>query len=217
VKLTQGRVVSAPFAVSLGALPLAVSLTIALAAGTSGQVASLADPEASPAPGSEATVAPLAFEDREEAMLAFAQCMREQGVEMDDPSPGEGMLFRIGPGADGTSVDPFDEAFVAAQEACSPILEAGRPELDPAAQQERLEQLLSMAQCIRDSGFPEFPDPVLDGDGRIRIGGGEGPGSLGIDPASEAFRAVMTGCSETVGLELPGPASGPAAPGPAGA
>ena len=57
----------------------------------------------------------------QETMLAFAQCMRKEGVDMPDPAFGEGGgLFRVGPGR---GVDPDDPDFRAAQETCQPILQ----------------------------------------------------------------------------------------------
>ncbi|MDQ3787698.1 MAG: hypothetical protein M3422_10705, partial [Actinomycetota bacterium] len=37
-------------------------------------------------------------EERDEMGLKFAQCMRENGVPMDDPEPGKGIQLKIGPG-----------------------------------------------------------------------------------------------------------------------
>jgi hypothetical protein len=44
------------------------------------------------------------------------------------------------------------------------------------------ELLLEFAQCMRDNGVPDFPDPTVDGDGNIRpFGNGGGQGDLGVD------------------------------------
>jgi hypothetical protein len=60
-------------------------------------------------------------QELQETMLAFAQCMRKEGVDMPDPQFGEGGgVFRVGPGR---GVDPDDPDFRAAQEKCQPILE----------------------------------------------------------------------------------------------
>jgi hypothetical protein len=32
--------------------------------------------------------------ERQQAMLEFARCMRENGIDMEDPKPGEGMALR---------------------------------------------------------------------------------------------------------------------------
>jgi hypothetical protein len=55
-------------------------------------------------------------------MLAFAECMRDHGIDMPDPefdSGGGGFSVRVGePGAGGGGIDPSDPDFEAAQEAC---------------------------------------------------------------------------------------------------
>ena len=52
-----------------------------------------------------------------EAALEFARCMREHGIDMPDPTFGEGgrMTQRLG----GTGVDPEDPRFEEAAEECS--------------------------------------------------------------------------------------------------
>jgi hypothetical protein len=68
---------------------------------------------------------PLSEEKREElqeAMLAYAKCMREHGIDMPDPQFGEGggMIVRRGPGGNGPDLD--SEEFGDADKACRPIL-----------------------------------------------------------------------------------------------
>jgi hypothetical protein len=68
----------------------------------------------------------LSDEERQEfqdAMLEFARCMREHGVDMPDPEFGEGGrgVFRMGPGPQGAVGNRED--FEEAQAACEPILQ----------------------------------------------------------------------------------------------
>jgi hypothetical protein len=59
----------------------------------------------------------------EDTLLAFAECMREHGVDMPDPEfDGAGGVMEIGP-----DVDPSDPEFQDAQEACMPIFGGGGP------------------------------------------------------------------------------------------
>ena len=55
-------------------------------------------------------------------MLAFAECMRDHGIDMPDPEfgsgPGGGFSVRQDAGGDGGGIDPSDPDFEAAQEAC---------------------------------------------------------------------------------------------------
>lgn len=196
------------------AASVAVALTLTLAAAASAQVASLADPDESPPP--EDMTETVVIEDREEALLAYAQCMRDNGIDMDDPTSGDrgGRISGLGGGR--RQIDRFGEEFRAAQEVCSPFIAAARPDLDPAAEQERLEQQLLLAQCIREAGYPTYPDPVIGSDGRLQRGGGQDMAELGIDRRSEEFRTLVASCREEVGLEEFGGGPGGLGRGPRG-
>ena len=190
------------------AVATAAALSLSLAAGAAAQVATLEEPGSSAEP--EQPVTALEFADREEALLAFARCMRDDGVEMDDPSAsGGGRLFLRGGPDGGDGLDRFSEEFVAAQATCGHILAAARPGLDPEAEQELIEQQLALARCLRDGGYPQYPDPVIGDDGRMQRGGGRAAGDLGIDRRSPQFQAAMDACRTEVGLEGFRPGSGP--------
>jgi hypothetical protein len=71
-----------------------------------------------------------------EALLAFAKCMREHGIDMPDPQFGEGGLVTQ-KGMRGSEVDPDDPKFREAQKACEPIMKeaqekAGLPKSSPS-------------------------------------------------------------------------------------
>jgi hypothetical protein len=74
----------------------------------------------------------------QDALLAFAKCMREHGVDMPDPQFGEGgMVIQRDEGRGG--VNPDDPKFQTAAEACEPIMDearrkAGLPEGRPGFQ-----------------------------------------------------------------------------------
>jgi hypothetical protein len=55
-----------------------------------------------------------------EGLLAYAECMRENGVDMPDPDMSGGMI-NITIGADGSGSDPFSVEYQAAEEACRGI------------------------------------------------------------------------------------------------
>jgi hypothetical protein len=90
-----------------------------------------------------------------------AQCIREHGVaNFPDPVVSAGQLTLPGdneppPGAD------------AAVAACRSILErlpaSALGEGDDAPGPEDVTQLLKFAQCIREHGIPDWPDPKADG------------------------------------------------------
>lgn len=187
---------------TLFATAVAVALTLAMTVGASAQVASLVSPDETPDPGT--TEAVLEFEDQNEAILAYAQCLRENGIDVDDPqagSAGARAIFGGGPGGGPESIDRRSEEFVAANGSCGYILEAARPEVDPEAEQERLEEQLVLAQCIRDNGYETYPDPAIGADGRLERLRGQAAGDLGIDPRSPEFREVIGACRDEIGLE----------------
>jgi hypothetical protein len=138
-------------------------------------------PSASPTGPSE--------ENMQERMLAYAQCMRENGIP-DFPDPdfsdnGRGMSLRLPEGTDAEKVD-------AANQKCRQHMpNGGEPgQADP----EMLERLRKFAQCMRDNGFPDFPDP---GDGGLMINGNEhpewGPDNPEFVAAQEACRQYAPG------------------------
>ena len=175
----------------------AALLSLVLVGSASAQVATLAEPDEDP----EASAPPLAEElDGEEALLEFASCMRDNGIEMDDPRLGAGGgRFGPGPGpgddAD-LAFDPRSSEFQAAMEICSGWLEALRPEVDAAQQAELAEQQLVLAECMRDLGW-DFPDPAGGGGFGARVGfleDGE------IDPRDPRFQEDITTCQSESGL-----------------
>ena len=194
---------------ALSAMPVALALTLAVSVGASAQVATLVSPDESPDPETAEVV--LEFEDVNEAMLAYAQCLRDNGIDVDDPEAGATggrAIFGGGPGTDGPTIDRRSEEFIAANESCGEILEASRPEVDPEAEQERLEEQLALAQCIRDQGFEDYPDPAIGSDGRLERVRGQEMTEMGIDRRSPEFQEAIGACREEMGLE-DGPGFGP--------
>ena len=62
---------------------------------------------------------PELSQEQRDAMLEFARCMREHGIDMPDPGSGEGgFRVRIGDGG----IDPESAEFQEAQEACGELL-----------------------------------------------------------------------------------------------
>jgi hypothetical protein len=92
-------------------------------------------------------------------MLAFARCMRANGVpNFPDPNPGGGPAFPIPTGS--STAAP---AFQAARAKCQKLLLGGGPPgpgstTHPSAQ--TLAKLVTIARCMRQHGVPQFPDPV---------------------------------------------------------
>ena len=147
---------------------------------------------ASPAGDDEADL------DPEDAMLKFAECMREHGVDMPDPSPGGGVRMN----GEGLSEDQME----AAQAACQKWMDMAEPE-DGGKEltEEEKQSFLDMAACMRERGY-NFPDPEFDG-GRVTQKVEKGEGDL-PGPDDPAFQQDMEECSAEAGLEPPGDDSG---------
>ena len=141
----------------------------------------------------------------QDAMLEYAQCMRDHGIDMPDPEFDEdgGVTQSMGEGGAGGPDGPSEE-FEAADEACKPILDDAMPdmELSPEEQAERQDQMVAVAECMRDKGH-DMPDPEVSSDGAVRIGRRAPEG--GTTPeAEEQFEEDMEACHEEAGVEAPG-------------
>lgn len=162
-------------------------------------------------------------EDFQEAMLDYAACMREHGVDMDDPqfdSDGR-VTMRVGDddegdGAAGGSGPREDPDFAEAEEECRDIIESVRSEFQPDEEQqaEMQESLLAFAECMRAEGI-DFPDPQFDSDGRP-VFDAEEDRRMQFDPEDSGFQAAQEKCQEELGegagLRIGGPAGGGGGP-----
>ena len=102
----------------------------------------------SPSPESKASV--------EQKMLAFAECMRSNGVpSFPDPHAGGG--FHVGAGT-----NPSSPAFRAAQAKCQKLMPGGLlgPGSTTQASAQTIARMLKVAQCMRKHGISGFPDPT---------------------------------------------------------
>jgi hypothetical protein len=122
---------------------------------------------------------PAASLDPDARNLKFAECLREQGLDVPDPEPGKGMTLKFGPGNDQQKVQ-------AAMEACrewAPQGMAGGAAPDPS----RDATIREYAQCMRDNGVDAFPDPE---GGMIRLNpdAGEDPD---LKTAEKACASLM--------------------------
>ncbi len=139
--------------------------------------------------------------DREEAALAFAQCMRKNGVDVPDPG-GDGMIVVGGGPKAGQPVEANREEMQKAEQACKKEREAlegtiGEP---PADIQDKF---LKMARCMRRHGV-DMPDPSTGGDGQVTVGVERS------DLDDPKFRAAQETCRKEVGLPEPGAGGGAA-------
>jgi hypothetical protein len=149
--------------------------------------------------------------DPEEAMLDFAKCMREHGIDMPDPefSGGGGgagsvkssAAIRIG-GAGDVDMEKMEEA----NEACRPLLADAGPmrEMSPEERQEMQDKAIEHSRCMREHGI-DMPDPVFDtaggGGAMVKI---DAAGKGGIDFDSEEFQEASEACGEIFGGAVKG-------------
>ena len=130
---------------------------------------------------------------REKAMK-FSACMRENGVS-GFPDPDASGELTIDAVANGSSIDTSSVAFKNAISACRDLEPSGFTgrRRTTAEQQNALE----FAQCMRDNGVPDFPDPTPDGPlidtNRIPSAAGRGAREIpGFQAAQDACRDAST-------------------------
>ena len=124
-----------------------------IATGATGAATTTTAGSGAPSSGSQPSQTQL-----QQDALRYAQCMRANGVpSFPDPDAGGGFSFRAGSG-----IDPSSPAFKAARATCQKLLPGGGPPgpgatTHPSAQ--ALAQMVTVAQCMRRHGLPDFPDP----------------------------------------------------------
>jgi hypothetical protein len=123
--------------------------------------------------------------DTEEAMLAFTQCLRDQGLDVDDPTidaDGNMQLAPISfesvvPEGDTEPEMPDFESLIAP---CEELLEGIVATAGSGPPAEIEDALLAYAQCMRANGI-DMPDPDLSSGGAIDLGGGVGDDFVAAD------------------------------------
>ena len=98
--------------------------------------------------------------DSRSQSVKFAECMRANGVRQ-FPDPDASGALTIDAVANGSSIDTNSATFKQAIDACNDLQPPGFVGQKRTAQQQ--ENALKFAQCIRDNGVKDFPDPAPDG------------------------------------------------------
>ncbi|MFC9973220.1 hypothetical protein ACFVH6_20245 [Spirillospora sp. NPDC127200] len=127
------------------------------------------------------SASPTATLSKEDAQLKFAQCMRENGVDVPDPGGGD---KQVAVGRQGKDRGKFERAV----EKCRSYLEAGGviPDLkDPEVH----DRFVKFAQCMRQQGI-DVPDPAPDGKWRIST---KGVPPERLEKAQQACRHLTPG------------------------
>ena len=138
--------------------------------------------------GDGAVIEPAEEVDPEDAFLLFAECLRDEGLDVSDPGFSSGR----GPGGILRGIDRQDPEVQAALETCRPLIESARPELTDEEQAERQDAVLAFTKCLRSEGL-DVSDPDFSGGGR----GGIFRGS-NIDPQDPEVQAAIETCRDEV-------------------
>jgi len=126
---------------------------------------------------------------KREKAVKFAKCMRSNGVS-EFPDPGASGDSTIDGIVNGSSLDPDTPAFKQAMSACKSLEPAGFTGSKRSPQQ--MQAALEFAQCIRENGVKDFPDPA-NGQPLVdtnRIPSSEQPGGMSI------LNAAMQRCRD---------------------
>lgn len=182
----------------------APALALALAACSTPSNAGVAtldreQPEAETAAGTE---------DAEAEMQKWAECMRENGVDIPDPTVDEDGGFQIERRVDSED-SPQAGAVRLGDDFEKAITECGDPPRIAGAgpSEEDLEEMqenaLKLSQCMRDQGIGDFPDPDFSRSGpgagagaRVTVGG---PFGGGVDMEDPEVQAAFEKCAEENG------------------
>ena len=152
----------------------------------------------------------------EEAMLEFTECLREQGLEVDDPEFDNEGNFRLnipmGEFMERMNREDSQDAF----NACSFLLMGVAQQFGGFDATEMEDRLVEYASCMRENGF-DMPDPdfsFANGGPPTAGGEGSGVGPFGnLDTSDPAFEAANDVCiavfGETIGPGGFGPPTEP--------
>jgi hypothetical protein len=165
---------------------LAVALAVAACGGggKANGVASLAGATQTTS-ASNANSGKGSTQDKRQAALNFARCMRQHGINMPDPQiTAEGIGQQLP-----SKAEEHSPKFQAAEQACRQYLPGGGRSTPPSAQERQ--RALAFARCMRQHGI-NMPDPQITA---------EGIGQEWPDPAERdtpKFRAAQQACERAV-------------------
>jgi hypothetical protein len=122
--------------------------------------------------------------------VKFAECMRKNGVR-GFPDPDASGTLTIDAIANRSSLDTDSAAFKQAIAACKDVQPAGFTGSKRSPEQQQA--ALQFAQCIRDNGVKDFPDPEPDGpliDTTRMPGNPDGRNIPGLQAAQQKCRGL---------------------------
>jgi hypothetical protein len=133
-----------------------------------------------------------------EKAVKFAECMRASGVSA-FPDPDASGELTIDAVANGSSLDTDSAAFEHALSACKDLEPPGFTGHERSPEQQKA--ALEFAQCMRDNGVEDFPDPAPDAPliDTNRIPSAAGRGALSI-PGFQAATEKCRGLGKAAGV-----------------
>src|SRR4051812_19985155 len=129
--------------------------------------------------------APTQEANDRKAMLDFARCMRDNGVDMPDPQ------FNGGRVTQRMKAPKNPEKMQAAEKACEKYRRKIKaPEMSADEKAEVKKAALANARCMREHGI-DFPDPQFDANGgaRVKI-------DKRLNPEGAKFQAAQKTCAK---------------------
>ena len=136
--------------------------------------------------------------DTEAALLAFTQCLRDEGIQVDDPqmdADGNVNLRSVfqAAGIDRREIDD-------AMGVCGESLEGVQQHFSEVDETEREDGLLAFAQCMRDNGIDmDDPDVSNSGPGGGGDGSGDPSGHFGeLDREDPDFQKALEACGDSL-------------------
>jgi hypothetical protein len=125
-------------------------------------------------------------DDREQALLAFARCMRDNGVPIKDPQVDSEGNLQLQPGQGGLG-DVDQATLEKAREACQEHLEGVTQGFTPEDQTRVQDSLVKYASCMRENGY-DMPDPDFSRGARAFFGN--------LDRDDPAYKKAHEACKQ---------------------
>lgn len=145
------------------------------------------DSDAEADAGTSLAAAEDSADDWDQHVLDFYQCLRDEGLDVEDPEPssqsGDGKTQRRI--LDLGELDPDDPKVKAAMETCEESVGPLDQGFDPDKMADT-ESLVKFTECMRENGI-DMPDPAPDGSLTV---------PEGTDIESEEFQAASEECRE---------------------
>jgi hypothetical protein len=139
---------------------LAMVAMVALISAGCGTGSSVDNKSATTAPSGTGSSGGNKSASAHEKSVKFAECMRANGVSA-FPDPDASGDLTLDGAVNGSSIDPSSAAWKQAMRACKDLQPPGFT--GRKATPKQMSARLKFAQCIRDNGVKDFPDPTKDG------------------------------------------------------